>query len=177
MHATIESIFHVAPDVFWSRLFFDAEYNAGLYRQLRFESYEVLALETLADGRIKRSLRAEPPLSGPEMVRKALRGRIYYVEEGTYDPAQGAWTFVNHSSVKAGDTQVSGVIRTLPHPEGMRHVVELEVRVSALGLGSLIERQIEKGTRESYLVTTAYTNAYAAEHQLVFSQRTGAGNH
>jgi Protein of unknown function (DUF2505) len=170
VRTNIESIFHVAPDVFWSRLFFDADYNAGLYRKLGFESYEVLSLQTSADGRIQRRLRAEPPLSGPELVRRALRGRIYYVEEGSYDPVKGEWVFENHSSVKAGDTQVSGVIRALPHPEGMRHLVELEIRVSALGLGSMIERQIEKSTRESYSVTTAYTNAYAAEHQLAFGQ-------
>jgi hypothetical protein len=165
--ATIESVFRVRPDVFWDRLFFDDEYNAGLYRELAFESYEVLALKRHEDGRIERSLRAEPPLSGPELLRRQLRGRIYYVEEGTYDPARGAWSFVNHTSVAAGTTQVSGIIHARPHAEGMLHVVELDVRVSALGLGSLVERAIEKSTRESYRVTTAYTNAFAARHGLL----------
>ncbi|HEY6878399.1 MAG TPA: DUF2505 family protein [Polyangiales bacterium] len=170
MQATIESIFHVAPDVFWARLFFDPDYNAGLYRALSFESYEVLSLETKPDGRIVRKLRAEPPLSGPEIVRKALRGRIYYVEEGTYDPARSVWEFVNDSSVKAGETRVAGTIRALPHPQGMLHRVELDISVSALGLGSIIERQIEKSTRESYQVTTRYTNAFVAERGLGFAQ-------
>jgi hypothetical protein len=166
VQTTIESIFHVAPDVFWTRLFFDAEYNAGLYRALGFESYQVLSLETLPDGRIERQLRAEPPLSGPEIVRKALRGRIYYVEQGSFDPARQVWEFANESSVKAGETRVAGTIRALPHPAGMCHQVQLEIRVSALGLGSLIEKQIEKSTRESYVLTTTYTNAYAAERGL-----------
>lgn len=169
MQATIESIFHVAPDVFWNRLFFDADYNAGLYRTLGFESYEVLELQRLPDGRVQRRLRAEPPLSGPEIVRQALRGRIYYTEEGIYDPAKGAWEFSNHSSVKAGNTQVSGIIRALPHAQGMRHAVELKIEVSALGLGAMIERAIERSTRESYVATTAYTNTYAAEHGLLFA--------
>jgi hypothetical protein len=166
VQATIESIFHVAPDVFWTRMFFDAEYNAGLYRALGFESYDVLSLERHADGRIERKLRAEPPLSGPEILRKALRGRIYYVEHGTFDSARQVWEFANESSLKAGDTRVAGTIRALPHAEGMLHRVELEISVSALGLGSLIEKQIEKSTRESYLVTTTYTNAYALERDL-----------
>ena len=34
MLATIESVFRVRPAVFWERLFFDADYNAGLYREL-----------------------------------------------------------------------------------------------------------------------------------------------
>jgi len=165
--ATIESVFRVRPDVFWDRLFFDAEYNAGLYRALAFESYEVLSLVRHDDGRIERKLRAEPPLSGPELLKRQLRGRIYYVEEGSYDPTRGVWTFVNRTSVAAGTTQVSGVIEAKPHADGMLHVVELDVRVSALGLGSLVERAIEKSTRESYRVTTAYTNTFAERHGLL----------
>jgi hypothetical protein len=165
--ATIESVFRVRPDVFWQRLFFDADYNAGLYRALGFESYEVLGLRRHEDGRIERSLRAEPPLSGPDMLKRQLRGRIYYVEEGSYDPARGVWEFVNRTSVAAGSTHVAGVITVAPHAEGLSHVVELDVRVSALGLGSLVERAIEKSTRESYRTTTRYTNEYAAQHGLL----------
>lgn len=164
---TIDSIFRVQPDVFWQRLFFDAEYNAGLYREMGFESYEVLTLVRHDDGRVERSLKAEPPLTGPELLRKQLRGRIYYVEEGNYDPKRGSWEFVNHSSVKAANTRVSGVIRALPHPDGMCQRVDLEISVSALGLGSLIERTIEKTTRASYEVTTRYTNRFAEAHGLL----------
>ena len=167
MKAIIESIFRVRPEVFWQRLFFDADYNAGLYRELGFESYEVQSLERLPDGKVRRRLKAEPPLSGPELLRKQLRGRIYYTEEGTYDPDRGVWEFVNHSSVKAGTTSVSGTIRALPHASGMQHVVELDVSVSALGLGGMIERAIEKNTRDSYRVTTAYTNRFAEERGLL----------
>jgi len=165
--ATIESVFRVPPAVFWERLFFDADYNAGLYRELGFESYEVLSLERHADGRVTRSLRAEPPLSGPDLLKRQLRGRIYYVEEGTYDPTRGVWEFVNRTSVAAGTTNISGVITVSPHAEGMSHVVQLDVRVSALGLGTLVERAIEKNTRESYRKTTRYTNDYAEAHGLL----------
>ncbi|MDB4976569.1 MAG: hypothetical protein JWN48_4910 [Myxococcaceae bacterium] len=167
MHTTIESFFRVRPEHFWQRMFFDAEYNAGLYRALGFESYEVLEQEHLPDGRVRRSLKAEPPLSGPELLKRQLRGRIFYTEEGTYDPARGVWEFVNHSSVAAGSTHVSGTIRVEPDAQGLKHLVELEVRVSALGLGSMIERAIEKSTRESYRLTTDYTNAFAERHGLL----------
>jgi hypothetical protein len=159
--ATIENVVHVEPRVFWEHLFFDPEFNQGLYRELGFQSYEVLSLTRMPDGRMQRSLRAEPPLRGPELLQRHLRGRIYYTEEGTYDPLRGVWEFVNHSSVAAGTTKVSGAIRAEAHPAGMRHVVELALSVSALGLGSLVERTIEKNTRESYRVATQYTNEYA----------------
>ena len=154
-------MFRVRPEIFWTHLFFADDYNEGLYRELRFESYRVLSLERLADGRVRRTLRAAPPLSGPELVRRTLKERIFYDEEGVYDPARGTWEFVNRSSVAAGTTQIAGTIRVEPHPEGLRHIVDLDLRVSALGLGVVIERAIEKSTRESYAITTAYTNAYA----------------
>lgn len=169
MKTRIENVFRVRPEVFWTRLFFDAGYNEGLYRALRFESYEVLSLERFADGSVKRSLRATPPLSGPALLRQRLQGHIYYVEEGTYDAARRLWQFTNRTSVAAGTTQVAGTIAVEPHAEGAKHVVELDVRVSALGLGGMIERAIEKSTRDSYRVTTEYTNAYAAQHGLLAS--------
>jgi hypothetical protein len=39
--------------------------------------------------------------------------------------------------------------------------------VSALGLGTLVERAIEKNTRESYRTTTRYTNQFAEAHGLL----------
>lgn len=155
------------PEVFWERLFFDADYNEALYRELRFERYEVLELERFPNGNIRRKLRAEPPLSGPDVLKRALRGHVYYIEEGTFDAARGVWEFVNHTSVQAGTTHVAGTMRLEPHPHGVLQVVELDVQVSAFGLGGLVERQIEKGTRESYRVATAFANDYARRHGLV----------
>ena len=173
MQFTIENVLRVRPDVFW-QLFFDTAYNEGLYRELRFDSYEVLELERRDDGYVRRKLRAVPPLSGPDFLKKQLRGLVYYVEEGHYDPALDLWTFENHTSLKAGTTQVTGTIRLAPHPEGTLQRVDLDVRVSALGLGGIVERQIEKGTRESYRVAAAYANRYAAEHGLLVAPAEGA---
>ena len=167
MQTTIENVLRVRPEVFWQQLFFDSEYNDGLYRELGFEGYEVLELVRDPDGRVRRVLRAAPPLSGPDVLKRTLKGRIFYTEEGSYEPARGTWEFVNHTSVAAGTTRVSGTIRATPHPEGLTHTVVLDVSVSALGLGGVIERAIVKNTRESYRVATAYTNAFAQARGLL----------
>jgi len=74
------------------------------------------------------------------------------------------------SSLAPEAAKIGGVIHGEPHSEGMLHIVDLEVRVSAFGLGSVIERAVEKNTRESYKVTTRFTNAYAAEKGLLFGR-------
>ena len=166
MQFTIENVLRVKPDVFW-QLFFDTAYNDGLYRALRFDSYEVLELERRDDGYVRRKLRAVPPLGGPDFLKEKLRGIVYYLEEGHYDPQRDLWEFENHTSVKAGTTKVTGVIRVAPHPEGCLQRVDIDARVSALGFGAMVERQIEKSTRESYRTATAHLNAYAAERDLL----------
>ncbi len=166
MRTRIENVLHVTPEAFWQRLFFDAEFNRALYEKLGFEVYEVKTLETLPDGKVRRVLRAEPPINAPSLIKERLKGRVFYLEEGTYDPARGVWEFVNESSVASDSTRVSGSIRGEPHPEGMLHVVELEIVVKAFGFGSMVERMIEKNTRDSYRVTTEFVNAYAREHAL-----------
>jgi len=83
-----------------------------------------------------------------------------------YDPARGVWEFANESSVASDSTRVSGTIRAEPHPEGMLHVIELEIVVKAFGFGSMVERMIEKNTRDSYRLTTEFVNRYAEEHGL-----------
>jgi hypothetical protein len=169
----IENVFHVTPDTFWERLFFDAEYNAGVYRELGFTACEVLALDRLADGRVRRLLRAEPPIKAPDLLKRRLAGRVFYTEEGTYDPARRVWEFANESSMASDSTRVSGSIRAEPHAEGMLHVVELDIQVSAFGLGGMVEKLIEKNTRESYRVTTAFTNRFAREQGLALPHAHG----
>jgi hypothetical protein len=162
MEVRITNLFRVTPEVFWQRLFFDAEYNRGLYQALGFARCEVQSVETDQHGCVRRVLRAVPPIKAPELVRKRLEGRLYYLEDGSYDPRSGAWTFESVPSVAAESTKISGVIRAEPAAGGMHHVVDLSLQVSAFGLGSLIERVIEKNTRESYRLTAEYTNTFVS---------------
>jgi hypothetical protein len=160
MQVRITNVFRVSPRVFWQRLFFDAEYNRGLYQALGFSVCEVQRLETAPDGCVRRVLRAVPPIKAPEVVQRRLEGRLYYLEDGSYDPRTELWTFKSEPSLAPESTKISGVIRAEPDSAGMRHVVDLSVQVSAFGLGSLIERVIEKNTRESYRATAEYTNDF-----------------
>jgi Protein of unknown function (DUF2505) len=160
MDVRIITVFQVSPELFWQRLFFDREYNRGLYRALGFVQYDVEHLETSADGRIRRVLKAVPPIKAPEIVRRKLEGRLYYREDGTYDPRSGLWTFQIVPSLAAESAKISGVIRTEPDAAGMHHVCDLSARVSAFGLGGLIERAIEKNTRDSYRLTAQYTSDF-----------------
>ena len=174
MRARIENVFHVRPDTFWNVLFFDEEYNARLYRELGFDAVEVRALEELGEGRVRRTLRAEPPVNAPAMLKKKLQSKLSYEEEGVYDRKAQRWQFKSTSSIAPESTRIGGAITSAPHAQGMLHIVELDVHIQALGLGGLIEKVVERNVRESYKVTTRFTNAYAAEKGLLAGSAANA---
>jgi hypothetical protein len=163
MRARIENVFHVTPAVFWEVLFFDDEYNRRLYAELGFDAVEVRSVERLGDGRIRRAIRCEPPVKAPDMLRKRIQNKLAYEEEGTYDPRGPRWDFKSTSNVAPDSTKIGGSIIAQPHAQGMLHVVELDISISVFGLGGMIEKILEKNVRESYRVTTRFTNAYAVE--------------
>jgi hypothetical protein len=167
VRAQIVNVIHVTPQVYWQQLFFNAEYHRALYATLSFPSCEVQKLETDAQGRTRRILRAVPPLNAPEFIQKQLAGKLFYIEDGTYDPASGLWQFKNEVSVASESVKISGVIRTEPIAEGLRHVLDLEAKVNVFGLGSLFERLIEKNTRDSYNVMRDFTDRFAAQKGLL----------
>ena len=163
MKSTIVNHLRVTPATFWDKLFFDPEYNQALHAALRFQSYEVTTLEQLPGGRTRRVLRAEPPLDVPDLLKRKLSGRIYYVEDGTFDANTQVWSFRNVPSIAPEQVYIGGTIRVSPHAQGAEHVCELEARVSGFGFGSVIARLLEKNTRASYEVTVAFTNRFAEE--------------
>ena len=167
MRARIENVFHVTPATFWEVLFFDDEYNNRLYAELGFDAVEVRGVEKLLDGRVRRSIRCEPPVKAPEILKKRIQNKLAYEEEGFYDPRGPRWDFRTISNVAPESTKIGGSITAEPHEHGMLHIVELDINISVFGLGGLIEKVLEKNIRESYRVTTRFTNAYVVEKGLV----------
>jgi hypothetical protein len=162
----IVNIMHITPETYWGQLFFDPEYLRALYVALAFPVFEVQRLDVDAAGCKRRVLRAVPPLTAPEFIRKKLEGKLYYIEDGTYDPRTGYWRFSTQVSVAADKVEIRGVIHTEPVPEGLRHVLDLSAKVSAFGVGPVFERVIERNTRDSYAVMTEFTNRFAAQQGL-----------
>jgi hypothetical protein len=167
VHAQIVNIIHVTPAVYWEKLFFDPDYHRELYQKLTFPRCDVELLETDAEGRVRRVLRAVPPLHAPEFIQKQLAGKLFYIEDGTYDPKTGLWTFKNDVSVASESVKIRGVIRTEPIRQGLRHVLDLDATVKVFGVGSLFEHLIEKNTRDSYTVMREFTNQFAAKRGLL----------
>jgi hypothetical protein len=165
----IETPLPIAPSVFWQRLFFCEEFNAGLHRELGFAHYAVVSEQTLADGCVERVLETEPPLHAPEIVQRKLGAALRITERGLFDPRTERYSFTHVPALAVGTTRIAGSIHVEPRPSGLLHIVDVDISVSAFGLGSLIERAIEKSVRESYRVMARYAQGFLAEHGLLAS--------
>ena len=112
---------------------------------------------------------------GKNLLTASVRGEfphrygfimVYDTETGTYDPAEHSWTFTSVPSVLPGQVQISGRIHLTPHAQGSTHSCELDVCIKAWGIGGMIERVMEKNTRESFTRNAEFTNRYAKQHGL-----------
>ncbi|HEX6242246.1 MAG TPA: DUF2505 domain-containing protein [Polyangiales bacterium] len=169
MEVQIVNTIRVTPPTYWGQLFFDPDYLRGLYVALAFPLCEVQQQSVDTEGRTRRVLRAVPPFSAPDFIRKKLEGRLFYTEDGTYDPRTGRWSFSTAVSVASDKVDIRGVIHTEPVAHGLRHVLDLTAKVSAFGVGPLFERLIEKNTRDSYAVMADFTNRFALERGFAVS--------
>ncbi len=166
MKFSVSNVLRVAPEIFWEQIFFDEAYNQGLYAALGFATMQVISSDR-QPGLIRRSLRAEPPIHAPSALKRKLEGKLFYTEEGEFDLTTRRWSFRSSSSVLPDKVSIRGTIALSPHAEGAQHLVEIEARVTAWGLGSVIERVIERNTRDSYATTIAFTERWATEKGLV----------
>ena len=167
MKFTLRHAVHLSPATFWQRVFFDDEYNRLLYVALGFADMRVLSLDSPADGKIRRVLRAEPPINLPMVLKRKLQGKVFYTEQGHFEPATQSWAFQSIPSVLSDQMSIQGRLQLLPHPEGSTHVVDLDVRVTAWGMGPLLEGLIERNARDSFATTVGFTNRWAEQKGLV----------
>ncbi len=160
---TIRNTFHTDPESYWNRMFFDPEYNDRLYEALGFTSFEVLELTGEPGGPRTRRMRTEPAAEAPAVVRKLIGDSLTYTESGSFDPVEALWVYEIKTNKLHDKIHIGGRLWVEPTANGIERIAEVDVRVKVFGVGGAIERFVEKTTRESYVKTAAFTNAFIEE--------------
>lgn len=165
---TLRNVFETDADSYWSKVFFDPEYNKRLYLDaLGFKGFELLELTGEHGGVRTRRIRVEPKTDAPAVVSKLIGGDITYVEDGRFDPKTQIWSFTTTPSKLADKIRISGKFWVEPRGEKrIERACETEIEVKIFGVGGAVESFIEKTTRDSYAKTEAFTNAFIREKGL-----------
>jgi len=167
---TIRNTFHTSPENYWNRIFFDPSYNSRLYEALGFTSFELLELTGDPGGPRTRTMRTEPAAEAPAVVRKLIGDSLTYTESGSFDPSDAIWRYEIQTNKLSEKVSITGKLWVEPVADGIERVAECDVSVKVFGVGGAIERFIEKTTRDSYVKTTEFTNAFIKEKGLSLGQ-------
>lgn len=168
MKFTCRNIFNTDADTFWSKIFFDPEYNRSLYVDtLNFTKWETLSLTGENGGARTRKQLLEPKSEAPAVITKLIGGSIQYIEEGRFDPTNRIWTY-DISLSKMGDkVRIGGKFWVEARGDKrIERFCDVDIKVDVFGVGGVIEKFVEKETRDSYEKTTTFTNAWIAKHGL-----------
>lgn len=165
---TARNVFNIDVDSFWTKIFFDKEYNERMYRDvLKFKTFEVLEQKDLGGGSISRRIHVEPKANVPGVIQKLVGEGFSYIEEGKFDAATKRWTYRTIPSKMADKLTVKGEYWVeAKGDKQLDRVITCEINCSIFGLGGTVEGFIEKQTRESYEHVARFTNEFIAEKKL-----------
>jgi hypothetical protein len=166
---TIRNTFDVDIDTFWSKVFFDPEYNRKLYEEgLKF-GYELLEKKELDGGVVERRIRTEPRLEAPAVVKKLVGDSIQYEEKGRFDPKKRVWSFKITTSKMSDKIDISGEYWVEARGNKIERIVKTDIDVKIFGVGKAVAAFVEKSTRESYEKAARFTNTWLKEVGLATS--------
>ena len=166
MQFTVRHVFHTDLDTYWNEIFFSPDYNGRLYSEaLGFKHFETVELTGEPGGPRTRVMRTEPAADAPAVVRKLIGDSLTYTETGRFDPQTAIWTYDIKLSKLTEKVSIHGRLYAEPVADGIERVAEINVEVRVFG-GGVVEKFIEKTTRDSYVKASKFTNDYIREKGL-----------
>jgi hypothetical protein len=165
---TIKNLIETDVDTYWSKVFFDADFNRGLFTEcLRFTKYEVLEDRTDADGTIHKRVECVPKVELPAAARKIFGDTAGYTEVGKFDPKTKKYSVDVIANMAADKIKTKSEIWVEARGDKRcERIVTVDNTVKVFGLGTLIEGFIEQQTRDSYNRGAEFTNRWIKDRGL-----------
>jgi hypothetical protein len=145
----LEYDFDCTAAEFWA-LYFDPDYTVRLHLDaLGSTSAEVVEQDGDLGSGLRRTLRYGQRPDAPGPVKKLFGEEIVTVEESEFDPATGTSTFTVTPGTMADKTHIRGSVHVEDSAGGCHQRFDLEAKVKIFGAGPIVERFIERQTRDA----------------------------
>jgi hypothetical protein len=164
----VEHTFNCSEETFWSKIFFDAEYNRQLFSErLRFSHWRETKREE-QNGKVHRVVEAAPPVGDLPAALKAVVGdNVRYEERGVYEPAARRYTVDVVPNRLADKIHVRIEMSTQADgPNRCKRLVKATVSAKIFGVGGLLEKKLIADLEKSYAKSAEFTNGYIAQNSL-----------
>ena len=168
MRYTIKNLIETDVDTFWNKVFFDADFNRGLFVDcLGFTTYNVLEDRKEADGSVHKRVECVPKVELPAAARKIFGQGMGYTEVGHFDPKTRKYSVDVLPNVAADKIKTKSEIWVEARGDKRcERIVTVDNTVKVFGLGTVLEGFIEQQTRDSYNRGAEFTNRFIKERGL-----------
>lgn len=166
--ACVEHHIHCSEQTFWSKVFFDREYNRQLcIDHMSFRDSRELEHEDRGD-RLLRRIAASPPLAGlPRALAGLFAEGTRFEEHGVFERAARCYTAQVVPNRMAKRIRVQIVISTRPDGvDSCTRIARASMSAQLFGVGALLERFMVDDFTNSYALSAEFTNRFLAEHRL-----------
>lgn len=156
---------------FWE-LFFNNDIQKSIFKELEFPKWDVIDFKD-GEKEIVRIVKAIPKLEIPGPVAKMLGPGFGYTEEGRFDKASKTYKFLVKPTQLADKLKNEGTVRVEAAPSapasqggGDRclRIVDVVVEAKVFGIGGMIEKMTEKGTRDGWEKSAVFFNDYVKKN-------------
>lgn len=164
----LEHTFNCSEETFWSKVFFEEDYNRRLFLdRLKFSLWRETKREERGN-EVHRVIEAAPPVGDLPAALKAVVGEgVKYEERGVFDRAARRYTVEVVPGRLADKIQVRVEMHTQADgPERCKRFVHGTVSAKIFGVGGLLEKKLLSDMEKSYARSAEFTNAYLAEKNL-----------
>jgi Protein of unknown function (DUF2505) len=165
---SVEHVFKCSADTFWTKVFFDDEYNRRLFQDiLKFPVWRVITTEERGD-EVLRTIQASPPVGDlPGPVKAVVGDNAGYEERGVFNKKTQRYkvqVVPNRMSDK-----ISVVVEMWTEPLGdaqCKRYARASATAKIFGVGGLLEKKLLGDLERSYEKSAAFTNTFVSEKGL-----------
>jgi hypothetical protein len=164
----VEHRFNCSEEAFWSKVFFDQDYNRRLFLEyLKFTGWRVIKSEE-RDDQVQRVVEAIPPIGDlPGPLKSIVGDGAGYEERGVFDRKTRHYKATVVPNRLADKISVQIEISTVADgPEHCKRVAKGSVSAKIFGVGGLLEKKMIADLEKSYAKSAEFTNAFVAEKSI-----------
>lgn len=146
----------------YEKLYFDEDFNIALCKAVNLD--RTLLKREEKGKHLSRSVKVSPrdrEIPGP-LVKVLGSSRIEYTEQVEYDFGSYKGTWKSISSVMTDKVESSGIFRLEQAGDGVKRVIEGDIKVKVFGVGGVIERFIVADIEKSYEQAADFTRRWIA---------------
>ena len=164
----VEHVFKCSEETFWTKVFFDDEYNRRLFQEiLKFPVWRVAKTEERGD-EVLRTIEASPPIGDlPGPLKAVVGDNAGYEERGVFNKKTRRYRVQVVPNRMA--EKISVVVEMWTEPMGdaqCKRFATATATAKIFGIGGMLEKKMLADLERSYEKSASFTNTFVAEKNL-----------